>query len=136
FRLAKTRLGINHPYTLGSLESLLGTYAAAGHHAEAENLLAEVLTPAIASHHESSGLLRVRAGYLARRGHWKEAAADWKRIIELRPEGAEDWHSLAAILVQSGELERYREHCRQSLERFANASDSVIAYRIAKDCLL
>ena len=38
--------------------------------------------------------------------------------FELHPENHEDWHALAPLLVASGQLDVYREHCRKSAGRF------------------
>ena len=57
-------------------------------------------------------ILRVRANYRAEHGRWKEAAADLKRVIQLRAEDKDhilkfddDYHRLASLLIQSGDLE-------------------------------
>jgi hypothetical protein len=38
--------------------------------------------------------------------------------------------------VQTGQIDAYRENCRQSLERFGETTDPFAADRIAKDCLI
>src|SRR5207247_6043692 len=45
------------------------------------------------------------------------------------------YHYLAALLVQSGDLEAYRRHCERMLRQFAGTSNPVVAERTAKDCL-
>jgi Flp pilus assembly protein TadD len=81
-------------------------------------------------------ILTLRANTLARSGQWQEAAADLSRAIENNPADHLLWHSLAPLLVQSGQLDAYREHCRKSIERFGKTTDSYSADRIAKDCLI
>ncbi|MHB8524231.1 MAG: tetratricopeptide repeat protein [Limisphaerales bacterium] len=80
--------------------------------------------------------LSSRGEVLARRGHWQEATSDLTRAIALNPEDHEVWHFLAVVLVQSGQLDVYRDYCRKSVERFGKMKDPFIAERIAKDCLL
>ena len=49
-----------------------------------------------------------RAEDSAGSGHWKEAAADYARLIELHPTNHLYYHSLAPLLVQAADLEGYR----------------------------
>jgi tetratricopeptide (TPR) repeat protein len=81
-------------------------------------------------------ILWARGNVFARLGRSKEAAADLMKVRELRPSQLLCWHNLAAVLVQTGDTDAYREHCRLALERFANTTDPVMAERIAKDCLI
>jgi tetratricopeptide (TPR) repeat protein len=136
FELAKAKLGLDHPYALGGMNSLLGAYLAAGRVPDAEGVLNDIVAPALASKPQSPDLLRARGLFFARAGRWPQAAADLGRVLELKPEGHEDWQKLAAILVQMGEIARYREHCRQSLERFAGSDEPLTAHRISKSCLV
>jgi eukaryotic-like serine/threonine-protein kinase len=112
---------------------------AQGKSQEAEQMLNDLVskTP------HSSDLLRVRARYWAQRGRWKEAAAGFIELTEAKPEGknhtpvySEDWHKLATLLVQSGNLTRYREQCQWGVEHFGDTRDLATAHRIAKDCLI
>jgi eukaryotic-like serine/threonine-protein kinase len=72
----------------------------------------------------------------ARHGEFAEAAADFARAIELRPEHHETWHWQAATLVQGGQLDAYRELRRKSVELFGHTTDPNTAERIAKDYLI
>ena len=142
FALAKAKYGLAQPETLEGLSGLLCAYLAAGRLTEAEGVLHDVVAPALASQPQSPGLLRARGLFFARSGRWLEAAADLSRAIELKPQdqfeyqSLEDWQSLAAILVQAGDLARYRDLCRKPLEQFASAAEPQTAPRIAKTCLL
>jgi tetratricopeptide (TPR) repeat protein len=91
---------------------------------------------ALVNEPQNTDLLGSRGAILARLGRWKEAAADFSRLCELRPDGSAAWHSLAAVLVQEGDGEAYRDHCRRSLERFGQTLDHATADCIAKDCLI
>ena len=103
---------------------------------EAEQLVSELLTPELESDPQSAGWLRFRGDLWARTGRWKEAAADFSKLIELEPENHENYHLLAPLLVQSGDLDAYRRHCEQVVERFGKTDDPAIAERMAKDCLI
>jgi tetratricopeptide (TPR) repeat protein len=135
-KLKESKLGPEHPDTLTGMNELAQAYQKAGRSADAERVFNDVLTPAFASQPQSSGVLLARATFFARRARWKEAAADLGRALDLHPDDHSIWHSLAALLVQSGQLNAYREHCRKSLERFGNTADPTTAERIAKDCLI
>lgn len=40
------------------------------------------------------------------------------------------------LLVQTGQLDAYRENCRKSVELFGGTTNLVASHRIAKDCLI
>jgi len=103
---------------------------------EAERIFREILPPDLVGKPQSSALLLARARFLARHAVWADAAGDFTRFIQFKPDDAWAWHCLAAVLVQEGQLDAYREHCRKSVERFGNTTDPVTAERIAKDCLI
>ena len=105
-------------------------------YAEIEPLFSDVLTPAVMSQPQGAGLLRTRGDVRARNGQWKEAATDFSRVIELQPTNHLAYHALAPLLVQSGDLEGYRQHCTRALAQFGGTGDPVIAERMAKDCLI
>ena len=107
-----------------------------GRLAEAGQLLTRLLTNANVSAAQTAQILASRANVRARSGRWEEAAGDLARAIEQDPADHLLWHSLAPILVKTGQLEAYREHCRKSLERFGKTTDPYTADRIAKDCLI
>jgi tetratricopeptide (TPR) repeat protein len=101
---------------------------------DAERLYNEYLAqPAFAANHQ---LLQGRGEFFARFTRWKEAAADLNRAIEALPDDHTTWHSLAPVLVQQGDQEAYREHCRKALERFGNTTDPGTAERMSKDSLI
>ena len=135
-KLANARLGPDHPHTGWYVYNLIEAYRATGDLKEAERFFNETLTLTFASQPQSLGILRGRANFFASIGRWKEATVDFARIIDLNPDDHEDWHGFAAILVQTGAVDAYRENCRKSVERFANTTDPMTANRIAKDCLI
>ena len=80
--------------------------------------------------------LRTRINLSGRRGQWKAAAADLTKLLELDPSGVHDHLQLAAVLVETGDLEAYRAHCGQMLPRFSASNDAAILDQTAKACLL
>ena len=104
--------------------------------AEAGQLLTRLLPQADNSAALTVQILTLRGNVLARSGRWEEAATDLARAIENDPTDGELWLILAAIQVQTGQLDAYRELCRKSLERFGKTTEPYTADRIAKGCLI
>jgi serine/threonine protein kinase/tetratricopeptide (TPR) repeat protein len=71
-----------------------------------------------------------------RHGRFAEAAAELARVIELRPEEYHMRHLQAAALLQTGQIEAYRELCHDGLERFGTTTNYYAADQIAKDVLV
>ena len=119
---------------------LASAYRMAGKFDQALSLMEERLNLTNAkrgpNHRNTLTAMRELAGFRAERGQFAEAAADLVRVREANPENHGVWHELAPLLVASGQLDAYREHCRKSTERFGNSADPLIAERIAKDCLI
>jgi serine/threonine protein kinase len=127
---------IDQTPAIWSRNDLVNVLMREGKFDEAEQLFNDLLTPIGETQPKSTGLLRARGELRARMGHWKEAAADFSRVVEFEPENHEACHSLAPLLVQSGDLEGYRRHCERVVARFGGTNDPVIAERMAKDCLM
>jgi len=82
-------------------------------------------------------VLRARGNFRARLGRWTDAVADYSKVIQLEPSNHQDYHSLACLLVQSGQLEAYHSLCDRIRTRFgAITNEPSLADRMAKDCLL
>jgi WD40 repeat protein/tetratricopeptide (TPR) repeat protein len=81
------------------------------------------------------------AGYLARsgwygeRGVWRKTLDDLSATYRLRPE-AYSGMQLAISLAWFGEADRYRDHCRNLVDRFAGTQDPLDAERTLKTCCL
>jgi serine/threonine protein kinase len=112
-------------------------YDGAGRSQKAEQLWSDLVSKSP----DSSTILRERAEYRAQHGRWREAAADFARVIQLTsevdheaPRYNRDWHSLATLLIQTNDLEAYREHCRKSVEQFGNTSAEDPAHQLSKAC--
>jgi eukaryotic-like serine/threonine-protein kinase len=69
-------------------------------------------------------------------GQWTNAVADYSKLIELDRSNSWDHLCLAALLVQSGDLEGYRRHCTQALAIFGGAKDRAAAEQMARACLI
>lgn len=82
------------------------------------------------------GILHSKAIAHARAGKWTNASAEFSKLVELEPENHAYYHSLAAALVQGGDVEGYHRHCALVLARFGATNDPVIAGRMAEDCLI
>ncbi|MBI3850935.1 MAG: serine/threonine protein kinase [Verrucomicrobia bacterium] len=128
--------GKENPGVANSLGNLVDVLMREGKFDDIEPLFNDLLTPTFQTQPKSAGLLRERGAWRARTRHWQEAAADFSRSVEFEPENHEAYHALAPLLVQSGDLQGYRQLCAQELARFRSTSDPRIAERTAKDCLI
>jgi TPR repeat protein len=131
----RKQFGDGHPQTVAFMIYFINFLRQAGKGDEAERASNDVLDPAVKGTLEPV-LLSRRADLLARGGYWSQAAADLSRALELKPQDSVIWHLLAAVLVQLGDLEVYRDHCRRSVKRFGDTTDREAAYSIAKDYLV
>jgi thiol-disulfide isomerase/thioredoxin len=107
-----------------------------GKYPEMKRLFDELLPPNRPATTEQIGLLQWRAEFLARHARWADAASDYTRLAALDP--AETFYPkrLARLLVQTGDLARQEEICRQMLARFGSTEDDAQAEATAKTCLL
>ena len=103
---------------------------------EVEQLLAEMLTSDFVAKPESARCLVTRADYLARRGRWKDAAADVALALKYRPTNYHYFHMLAPLLAVSRNQGEYEQICQRILKEFGETKDPYIADPMAKDCLL
>ncbi len=85
---------------------------------------------------QNADWLRYRGDLRAVAGRWKDAAADFSKVVEFEPEDHLDYHMLAPLLVASGDLDGYRRLRTQIIARFGKTKDPAIAERMAKDCLI
>jgi tetratricopeptide (TPR) repeat protein len=133
--LVRKLLGDGHPYVAATVDGLAITLLEQKKPEQADKLYSQFLQPVATGQISSASFLKNRGKFYARCGRWKDAGADLRRALQLNPDAHLIWHSLAAVLVQQGDVGAYRDHCRQSLERFANTTDPAIAQRISQDCL-
>jgi eukaryotic-like serine/threonine-protein kinase len=136
FAMRRKLLGNEHAVVAGSLFQLADVLLRERKFDEVEPLFNDILTPAFQTQPKSADLLRWRGNCRARMGHWKEAAADFSRLVKFDPKNQDAYHALAALLAQSGDFQGYRLHCAQELACFTGTSDPNTAERLAKDCLI
>jgi hypothetical protein len=73
---------------------------------------------------------------MAEAGHFDEAATNLAAVIDA--DESEDWkmYMLTPLLIQSGRVADYTNHCRSMLDQFEKTGNPSIAERTAKSCLL
>ena len=111
-----------------------------GKNFETDQLLDQVVARAVTNDLQRAQLLLLRADFLAQHCYWNDAATSFNKSVSLYPEITyqSSWccYLLATILVQSGQLDGYREHCRKSLQLFGATTNQGTAERISKVCVL
>jgi serine/threonine protein kinase len=85
---------------------------------------------------ECASLLLARCEARARSGRWTHAASDATVLLAHDPDNHENFHTLAPLLVQLGNLAEYKRLCRTILAKFSGTTNPVVADRMAKDCLI
>jgi serine/threonine protein kinase/tetratricopeptide (TPR) repeat protein len=70
------------------------------------------------------------------REEWPQALTNFSKVIQFVPSDHSAYHYVAALLIQTGDLEAYRRHCDKTLRQFAQSSDPVTAERMVRDCLI
>jgi len=131
----RKRLGDEHPMVAGSLGDLAGVLLREGEEAAAEQLFKELITPALETRAEGAPFLRARVNFLARRGRWKEAAADAAKAQLLKPQDKSSNHTVILLRVANGDMEGYRQACQQALARFTATNEPSPGADMAQDCL-
>jgi tetratricopeptide (TPR) repeat protein len=86
------------------------------------------LNEAIARNPDRAEAYRNRADWFAERGLWKEAGADLAAAFRRQPE-TRTGMLLGIVLVQTGEIELYRAHCRAMLDRWASTEITSAAFQ-------
>ena len=124
--------GLSRPLNL-----LIDLLLPQGRVAELDSMLAAAAAGVDPSTPPGLVILQSRAQFEARTGRWQAAAAKYTRLIEAHPSDHELYHSLAPILVQTGDVPAYRLLCDQIRLHFgATTNDAAIADRMAKDLLI
>jgi eukaryotic-like serine/threonine-protein kinase len=136
FKLWARRAGREAPQTLDELKSLVRILNFQKKFDEAEELLAATLTPEFLKNPSSADFVELRLDLLSRQERWKEAAAQAVLYLNLRPDDHERYHSLSPLLLVTLDHAAYEQLCREMLHRFGSTTNSYIADRVAKSCLL
>jgi tetratricopeptide (TPR) repeat protein len=80
--------------------------------------------------------LKLRGNVRARMGKFQEAARDMEQVVQSDQGDHDGWQQLALALAKTGDLARYRHHCKEMLHFFRDTTDPVTATQIAKSCLV
>jgi tetratricopeptide (TPR) repeat protein len=138
--LRRKVLGPQHPETIVAMANLASSYFDLGRREEALKLREETLALSRKvngpEHPETILIMNNLADSSARSGQWSKAVAEFSKLVELQPNNHLFHHSLAPLLVQSGDLEGYRRDCAQVLARFGSTNDPSVAEPIAQECLI
>jgi len=130
------KLPLDDPRLDSVRQGLGGVLLSEGKWAEVELLFNQPAATTKGGPPLTAALLRSRGVFRARTAHWKDAAADFSSAITLEPDNPDSYHPLGPLLVQQGDLSRYRSYRTDCLARFGLTADPVVAERIAKSCLL
>ena len=103
---------------------------------EAERILNDTLTSTFIQQPSSVEILDLRLALLARQERWKDAVVDATLALKLQPTDHVRYHSLAPLLVVTGDEPAYKQLCQEMLRRFGSITNNYIADRVAKSCLL
>jgi serine/threonine protein kinase/tetratricopeptide (TPR) repeat protein len=128
------RAGREAPQALAQLEALVRDLMAQKKFADAEQFLDEALTPAFVRRPSSANLLALRVDLKARRGQWREAAADAALAFEHQPFNPR-YSMVAALFVKTHNRPAYEQFCKRLLTTFANTTNIYVADQVAKACL-
>jgi tetratricopeptide (TPR) repeat protein len=79
---------------------------------------------------------RNRGGCCVHRHEWRDAAAEFAKAIELRPDDAKLWRFRAVALFADGDFDAHRQTCMAMLERFARTEDRLAAGNLLLACVL
>ncbi len=77
-----------------------------------------------------------RAGDLARKGQWEEAASLFEKGLDVYSADHWSWYQSGALQAYLERSDEYGNHCRRMLELFGSTQDAYIAERTGKLCLL
>ncbi len=73
---------------------------------------------------------------LAEAGHFSEAATDLTEVIDSDESQAGNLYVFTPLLIQSGRLTDYPNHCKSILDQYEKTRSPPIAEQMAKSCLL
>jgi tetratricopeptide (TPR) repeat protein/tRNA A-37 threonylcarbamoyl transferase component Bud32 len=94
------------------------------------------LSSAIAINKGEASYWQERAYLQAFRRHWRQAAADLGRSLELQPNNLLQWRRQAALLLRAGDEMGCKQYCHKLLDRFGKTSQDEVASHLALACSL
>lgn len=129
--------GPTHQTTVRAKLALVKVLDRTGRPQEKEQLLASLPSTVKAANQSLVvAALRTSTELLAQKGQWKDAAAEYGRLIAADPTDHWSYHACAALLAIAGDLDGFRRNRSLALTRFADTTDPVHAERMAKAALL
>jgi serine/threonine protein kinase/tetratricopeptide (TPR) repeat protein len=130
------RSGDHNPQSLWGWGQLCHVLVAQRKYREAEQLLAEVLTPTFVKEPACSDLLGRRLDLMGRQGRWKEAIVDATTMMQYQSADYYWSYTVAVLLVMTRDRPAYEQLCHRISAAFAETTNPYIAQRIAEGCLL
>jgi tetratricopeptide (TPR) repeat protein len=79
---------------------------------------------------------RSRGSHFVELRQWKEAAAEFTKASELRPDDSYLWRFRAVANIAQGDADAYRQTCATMLDRFEKTDDAVTAGNVLLSCVL
>jgi serine/threonine protein kinase/predicted Zn-dependent protease len=79
---------------------------------------------------------RNRGACCVHRHQWRDAAAEFAKATELRPDDAKLWRFRAVANFAAGDFDAHRHTCMAMLERFARTEDRFEAANVLTACVL
>jgi tetratricopeptide (TPR) repeat protein/outer membrane protein assembly factor BamB len=80
--------------------------------------------------------LQMSGEALIRQSRWKEASADFSRLVQLEPQNSYRYLQAATLLLASGDRTGYQRMAKRMLDRFRNTNVPYEADHTAKACLI
>jgi serine/threonine protein kinase len=71
-----------------------------------------------------------------RRGDWQASLRNFQKSVACDPTNHLGYHYSAPLLVQTGDVDGYRNLREKVVKRFGDSADPTVAERMAKDCLI
>ena len=124
------------PETLEEFKGLVRVLNLQKKFGEAEKLLNDILSSTFIQQPSSVEFLDLRMELLGRQERWKEAVVDATLTVKYQPTDHQRYHTLAPLLIITGDQSAYKELCQEMLRRFGTVTHNYIADRVAKSCLL
>jgi eukaryotic-like serine/threonine-protein kinase len=97
---------------------------------------AEKLVSQAPPHAAAASIFSVLGNIHGNHERWRQAVTNYSKVVSVLPDNAGAYHYLAPLLVQIGDVEKYRRLCSEIISRFGATNNPVIAERSAKDCLI
>jgi serine/threonine protein kinase len=138
-KLSRDTLGLDHPETLWATKNLADAYLADSRLDEAFELEESVNRRKVALaplHPDTIASLRSLADRYARHGRTVEAAREFARLFEIKPDDHGCALRAALLYLAADDQKSYEAVCGKMLDRFAHTHDGWAANRTSLACLV